>query len=94
MELRRNLNVEFDINVSKVNNIINKADDMDIDAWRGAVKFYNENENHKYFITRQEYFEFGPDYFKENWCSNYLIQRQGSLLDDENFASNKKIKLN
>jgi hypothetical protein len=44
----------------------------------------------KYFVTRNEYNEYGADYIKEHYCSNQVIHRHGSLADMD--ISNKKLK--
>jgi len=42
-----------------------------MDAWRGARKFAsNFHDEDKYFITKFDYEEYGPDILREHFCSN------------------------
>ena len=87
-ELRCNLNCDFEIN-------IHKADDPELDAWKGASMFMRDKENKQYFITREEYNEYGAEYFKEHYFSNEVISSRGSYnsLRDNIYVTNKKQKL-
>ena len=67
--MRQNLHCDIGVNVKC-------AADPDTDAWKGARIFSNNEENRNYFITREEYNEYGPDYFKDHWCSNLPILQQ------------------
>jgi actin-related protein 5 len=83
-DLRMNLNCNIEIK-------INIAEDPELDAWKGARNFHINPENHKYFITKDDYKECGYDYFKEHHCSNNsIVYRGGSNFSYE--VSNKKQK--
>jgi len=69
-ELRSNLNYDFEINIFK-------ADDPELDAWKGAALFSEDPENKKYFISREDYNEYGAEYFKEHSFSNDVINPRG-----------------
>ena len=56
---------DTDINVK-----VNKAENPSLDSWNGARKFYNEDYNNQYFISKSEYEENGAEYFKWNPYSN------------------------
>jgi hypothetical protein len=72
------------------------AENPNLDAWKGARLFSNEEVNKQYYITKEEYEEYGVDYFKEHWCSNLPIftQRNSNLNYDINPQSVKKQKIN
>nr|XP_042906536.1 actin-related protein 5 isoform X2 [Parasteatoda tepidariorum] len=58
----------------KSNFTVQLADDVMLDAWKGAKKWATSNDNLKKFsITRQEYEEKGGDYLKEHTCSNHYV---------------------
>ena len=40
------------------------------DAWYGAKNFANNELNKQWFVTKDEYSENGPEYFKEHCASN------------------------
>lgn len=84
--MRANLPCEFDVNV-------HKAADPCLDAWSGAKLFMNDDNNKIHFITKQEYAEYGLDYFKEHFCSNLQTssKRDGNVYYDSPI---KKQKLN
>ncbi|GFT64993.1 actin-related protein 5 [Nephila pilipes] len=45
-----------------------------LDAWRGAKKWAQNDDNLKKFsVTRQEYEEKGGDYLKDHMCSNHYV---------------------
>jgi actin-related protein 5 len=86
-DLRANLDCDIEIN-------INLADNPELDAWKGAKDFYNKEENKKFYITKEEYREYGYDYFLENSCSNNKICYRGSGgYSHEIGVNNKKQKL-
>ena len=57
--------------------------------------FMRDKENKQYFITREEYNEYGAEYFKELYFSNEVISSRGSYnsLRDNIYVTNKKQKL-
>lgn len=47
------------------------ANDPSLDAWSGAKKFASTGNNvNNFSISRDEYFELGGEYLKENYLSN------------------------
>lgn len=52
------------------------ASDKQADGWRGAALWSRTNK--QAFITRSEYQEIGPDYFKEHFASNRYIRTSGT----------------
>ena len=73
-----------------------------LDAWRGAQKFAQKfRDNDKYFVTKNDYEEYGPDLLREHFCSNVFIPSPASsssetVLNDDIWvvASTAKSKLN
>lgn len=87
-ELRTNLNCDFEINITK-------ADDPELDAWKGASLFMREDDNKQFFITRDDYNEYGAEYFKEHYFSNDIINSRGhqGYHIDNIYIPNKKQKI-
>ncbi len=86
IDLRSNLHCDIDIRITL-------ADDPELDAWKGQRMFYNnEIDNKSCFISKEDYFEYGAEYFVEHRCSNSLVNyRGGSSLGYD--LMNKKAKL-
>lgn len=53
---------------------VKRAKDPLLDAWKGAAMFAQDEEKKQYFITKQEYEEYGSDYIKEHGLGN-IIQK-------------------
>lgn len=70
LELREFIPVEMDVNVSL-------AEDPILDAWKGGKDFVNDENNQKFFISRQEYQEQGAHFFKEHCASNRKVYSLG-----------------
>ncbi|KAI7906081.1 actin-like protein arp5 [Cokeromyces recurvatus] len=51
---------------------IKRAKDPVLDAWKGAAMFARDESNKDYFITKQEYEEYGSDYIKEHGLGNVI----------------------
>lgn len=49
---------------------INKAEDPQLDAWRGLAKFTNTPQYQDIVITLADYQEMGGEYMKEHTLSN------------------------
>lgn len=79
------------------------------DAWKGAKLFMDDPNNDCFFVTKAEYEEYGPDYFKEHRCSNIrVIKPEFNRTDyagtenlsnfesknNEYYQPSKKMKLN
>jgi actin-related protein 5 len=69
-ELRTNLNCDIDVNVFK-------ADNPELDAWKGAAAFANDINNKSFYVTKQEYEECGSEYFKDHRFSNMPVSKGG-----------------
>lgn len=52
---------------------VTQACDPSLDAWRGAAKWAGNELNKPYFISKNDYEEFGPQYFKEHLFSNRWV---------------------
>lgn len=53
---------------------VKRAKDPLLDAWRGAAMFGRDDTKKQYFVTREEYDEYGSDYIKEHGLGN-IIQK-------------------
>ena len=84
-ELQNNLDCEMNVNIYK-------ATDPELDCWKGARNFMNLKENSNYFITKKEYYEYGPEYFKEHFCSNIQPNINQNINLDKNDFPNKRRK--
>ena len=84
-ELQNNLDCEMNIN-------IHRADDPELDCWKGQRNFMNDKENSRYFMTKKEYYEYGPDYFKEHFCSNIKPNCNQNTTHNKNDYPNKRRK--
>ncbi|KAI8337817.1 hypothetical protein EDC96DRAFT_450184 [Choanephora cucurbitarum] len=51
---------------------VKRAVDPILDAWKGAAMFAQEQANKQYFVTKQEYLEYGSEYMKEHGLGNVL----------------------
>lgn len=70
-ELRMNMPVDTEIKVRI-------ADDPLLDGWKGGREFYLNEENKSFFITKEEYNEYGNEYLKEHLCGNGKVNKMGS----------------
>jgi len=87
LELKQNLSCDINVNIFK-------ATDPELDAWKGARNFMNNQSNSNFFITKRDYEECGPDYFKEHFCSNYFPNYNMTKLDEKSDYPNKRKKIN
>lgn len=46
------------------------AKDVNLDAWHGAKDFANSSDFNEYLTTKNDYLEYGGEYFKEHYASN------------------------
>lgn len=53
---------------------VKRARDPVLDAWRGAAMFAQDKTKNQYFVSKQEYEEYGSDYIKEHGLGN-IIQK-------------------
>ncbi|OAD08703.1 hypothetical protein MUCCIDRAFT_188150 [Mucor lusitanicus CBS 277.49] len=53
---------------------VKRARDPVLDAWRGAAMFAQDQTKTQYFVSKQEYEEYGSDYIKEHGLGN-IIQK-------------------
>ncbi|KAI9478375.1 MAG: hypothetical protein EXX96DRAFT_595711 [Benjaminiella poitrasii] len=51
---------------------VKRAKDPVLDAWKGAAMFAKDETKKQYFVTKQEYEEFGSDYIKEHGLGNVI----------------------
>ena len=49
------------------------SEEVEVDGWRGASVWGQEEDNQKWFVTRKEYQERGGEFFKEHSASNPYI---------------------
>lgn len=49
---------------------ISKSENPNYGSWLGARDFANSDDFHKYVTTKENYEEYGTDYFKEYSTSN------------------------
>jgi len=82
-ELRTNLDCDYKINIYKAN-------DPELDGWRGQKQFFNKKENSEFFITKKEYYEYGPDYFKEHFCSNVQPNIPNISIDKNDYPCKRR----
>lgn len=58
------------------------AHDPSLDCWNGARKFTTSGNNvNTHSITKEEYFELGGEYIKENCLSNYYYKTPAEKID-------------
>ena len=63
---------------------VSVASNPSLDAWRGAQTFARQNfDQDKYFITKSDYEELGPDILREHFCSNKFIPTPDVVLTEE-----------
>jgi len=63
---------------------VTMADNPAMDAWRGAQKFGQDfQEEEKYFISKSDYEEYGPDILREHFCSNKYTPTPEPIVNAE-----------
>lgn len=53
---------------SKYNVVL--AQNINLDAWHGARDLANSSNFNEYLTTKNDYLEYGGEYFKEHYASN------------------------
>jgi actin-related protein len=58
---------------STVNVLSSPRGQRALDAWQGASIFAQDSENHRHYLTRQQYHEMGADYIVEHVYGNRML---------------------
>jgi len=66
---------------------VSRADDCNLDAWKGASLFGSNRQNLKSFLTKEKYSECGEGYLEEHFHSNKYFptpppQEKGELISN------------
>lgn len=58
------------------------ANDPTFDCWNGARKFTTSGNMSTHAVTKEDYFEMGGEYLKENCFSNYYYKTPAEKIDN------------
>lgn len=76
------------------------ADNVNISAWHGAKEFANLSNFNEYLTTKNDYMEYGGEYFKEHYASNkyfstpVVLNEPGQTSMDVDVANNGNAEKN
>lgn len=68
-----------------------EASNANLNAWHGAKDFANSSNFEKYLTTKNDFLEYGGEYFKEHYASNKFCSTP--ILLEADSSNNESMKM-